>query len=564
MKLNDFVFVLSSFKCDKRCPYCIAKMNNVKIEGIEQEIKNLKETIDDYILKKAHFKYFILSANGEPSLYSVEVLKEIVDVAESSKLFEDFRIQTSGNLFNDTDKLNLFNNWIKEITVVSSSSSEDKRFYNYQNEYLKSKEFINSSRIRVNLVALKSNYKKINKYINYYIPKTNVETIAIKILDNSLNDTTESEWITNNALRYDEIGNIIKLISHDNEFINFEDNRFIFKTGNDKLITINYNTRNNYDYINIKKENNDKKDEFSWHKSKIKKGTYGEFSKIEEEIMEAKDALDQNNHLMFLIELSDTIGAIEGLVNKYGLDFNDIKNFSDKVKESKKRENYKYLVKNGLVYLDYDLSLLERNLFIEFENMLLEKGYKYLSLPSAGSWSTVEKQGVVTTDYSLGIDETHALFGSAEQGILEYFENKEVNEELLLFADNQCFRNEAHLNGLKTLKEFKKIEQFCFCREENAEKYFNELLNNSISFLEKHNIKYRIVDKTKEDKGYHYKKYDIEVKTKMYGWMETHSCTYFKDEQVKRFNITGGMHTISNTGIASPRILIPFIEKNDF
>ena len=49
-------------------------------------------------------------------------------------------------------------------------------------------------------------------------------------------------------------------------------------------------------------------------------------------------------------------------------------------------------VKKGLAYLGYELSLLERSLFIEFENMLLEKGYRYLSLPSAGSWETIERQ----------------------------------------------------------------------------------------------------------------------------------------------------------------------------
>lgn len=219
-----------------------------------------------------------------------------------------------------------------------------------------------------------------------------------------------------------------------------------------------------------------------------------------------------------------------------------------------------YEVKKGLAYLEYDLSLLERSLFIEFENMLLEKGYRYLSLPSAGSWETIEKQGVVTKDFSLGIDETHALFGSAEQGILEYFQGMEIKEEFILFANNQCFRNEANLDGLKSLREFKKIEQFCFCKKANAEKYFNELLNNSIEFLRRYNIEYRVVDKF-DDEGYHVKKYDIEVMTEKYGWMETHSCTYFGDEQAKRFDITGDMHTISNTGIASPRILIPFIEK---
>lgn len=220
-----------------------------------------------------------------------------------------------------------------------------------------------------------------------------------------------------------------------------------------------------------------------------------------------------------------------------------------------------YRVKDGIYYLDYELSKLEFDLFRDFEDMLLSKGYKYLSIPSAGSWELIERQGVVTKEYSLGIDERQALFGSAEQGILEYFMDSEVNEELFLFSMNECFRNEQNLDELIRLREFKKIEQFCFCKEKNAEKCFNELLKNSTDFLDKYDIEYRVVDKTYEDPGYHIKKYDIEVKTDTYGWLETHSCTYFGDEQTKRLNIRGGMHTISNTGIASPRILIPFIEN---
>lgn len=221
----------------------------------------------------------------------------------------------------------------------------------------------------------------------------------------------------------------------------------------------------------------------------------------------------------------------------------------------------KYYVKDGIYYLDYELSKLEFDLFREFEDMLIQKGYHYLSLPSAGSWDVIEKQEVVTKEYSLGIDDRQALFGSAEQGFLEYFQNGEVKDELFLFSFNECFRNEQNLNGMKSLREFKKLEQYCFCKPENANKCFNELLNNSIEFLEKHNIEYRVVDRTKDDLGYHIKKYDIEVKTEMFGWLETHSCTYFGDEQTKRLNIKGGLHTISNTGIASPRILIPFIER---
>lgn len=223
--------------------------------------------------------------------------------------------------------------------------------------------------------------------------------------------------------------------------------------------------------------------------------------------------------------------------------------------------NRPYEVREGLYFIDEQLSQLEFDLFREFENMLLKKGYKYLSLPSAGSIDIIRQQEVIKVDDSLVFDSEHALFGSAEQGFLYYFQNEVVNSERKYFSFNECFRKEKVLNGLKTLYEFKKLEQYIFCKPENAEKYFNEVLDNSLEFLKKHDIECRVVDKTKEDKGYHIKKFDIEVKTQKYGWMETHSCTYFGDEQTKRLNIKGGMHTISNTGIASPRILIPFIEN---
>ena len=113
----------------------------------------------------------------------------------------------------------------------------------------------------------------------------------------------------------------------------------------------------------------------------------------------------------------------------------------------------KYFTKDGIYYLDYELSKLEFDLFREFEDMLLEKGFKYLSLPSAGSWDVIEKQEVVTKEYSLGIDERQALFGSAEQAFLEYFQNSKVDKELYLFSINECFRNEQKLEGLQRLRE---------------------------------------------------------------------------------------------------------------
>jgi seryl-tRNA synthetase len=114
---------------------------------------------------------------------------------------------------------------------------------------------------------------------------------------------------------------------------------------------------------------------------------------------------------------------------------------------------------------------------------------------------------------------------------------------------------------MKRLREFVKLEQFVFCYPGSADRYFQVILDLSTNFLKDHGIQHRIVDVTERDEGYHYKKYDVEVFTHTYGWMETHSCSSFGYEQALRFDITGNVVTLSNTGIASPRILVPFLER---
>ena len=124
---------------------------------------------------------------------------------------------------------------------------------------------------------------------------------------------------------------MLELITEENKFITFKNKRFVFKTKEDKFLTIHYSEKNTYDGINITNS-------FKWHKKEIKKGIYGELSKVEEELAEAKDALEQNNTLMYLIELSDIVGAVEGIIEKHGLSLEEIITFSDKVKESKQYE----------------------------------------------------------------------------------------------------------------------------------------------------------------------------------------------------------------------------------
>lgn len=56
---------------------------------------------------------------------------------------------------------------------------------------------------------------------------------------------------------------------------------------------------------------------YGYHKKTIQKGILGEFSKIKEELEELEDALDQNNQIMALVELSDLYGAISMFLEKY-------------------------------------------------------------------------------------------------------------------------------------------------------------------------------------------------------------------------------------------------------
>lgn len=53
----------------------------------------------------------------------------------------------------------------------------------------------------------------------------------------------------------------------------------------------------------------------TYHKRQIKKGTYGEISKVTEEYEELLDAVEQDNKVMMLVEVSDLLGAIQEFIN---------------------------------------------------------------------------------------------------------------------------------------------------------------------------------------------------------------------------------------------------------
>ena len=66
-----------------------------------------------------------------------------------------------------------------------------------------------------------------------------------------------------------------------------------------------------------------------YHKRNIQKGVLGEFSKIREEFEELADAVEQNNKVLTICELTDLIGAIKSYAKNYNLTLKDLNIFSE-------------------------------------------------------------------------------------------------------------------------------------------------------------------------------------------------------------------------------------------
>lgn len=71
-----------------------------------------------------------------------------------------------------------------------------------------------------------------------------------------------------------------------------------------------------------------------YHLRTFEKGKLGEYSKIREEFEELSDAVEQNNKVLIICELTDMIGAIEEYAKQFNLTIGDLKQFSDATKSA--------------------------------------------------------------------------------------------------------------------------------------------------------------------------------------------------------------------------------------
>ncbi len=172
------------------------------------------------------------------------------------------------------------------------------------------------------------------------------------------------------------------------------------------------------------------------------------------------------------------------------------------------------------------------------------------------------------------------LVGTSEVAITgmykdEIFQAEELPMTFVGFCP--CFRQEAGTYGKDTrgvfrIHQFNKVEQYVICEADHdvSVRWHEQLLQNSEELVQALELPYRILSVCTGDMGDgKVGMYDLEC------WLpseeryrETHSCSYFHDWQARRVNMRYRdaegklrfVHTLNNTAIASPRILLPLLE----
>ncbi len=238
-----------------------------------------------------------------------------------------------------------------------------------------------------------------------------------------------------------------------------------------------------------------------------------------------------------------------------------------------------YFLKNEAAEIEFAIWQLAVDLFRQKHS-----DYSLMVVPSL-----VKRETLLGTGYlPQGEEEIYKtqdadyLAGTAEVATMSYYSDKTLKKEDLpkkILAFSPCFRREAgsyskDTKGIMRVHEFYKFEQVILCEasHETSVKHHEELLSNAEEILQAMGLPYHVVVNCGGDLGLgQVKKYDIEVWIPSQNkYRESHSCSYFHDFQTRRLNIRykdvdGKMkftHSLNNTAIATPRIIIAILENN--
>ncbi len=257
----------------------------------------------------------------------------------------------------------------------------------------------------------------------------------------------------------------------------------------------------------------------------------------------------------------------------------ELNNWGEMERIAKVSGSRTYAIKN-------DLAQMELALHMMVLDKLRSYGFTVITVPSLSKEKPLYGQGYLPFSrdevYYLPADDLY-LSGTAEL-ILNSLHADELlseNDLPILYAGfSPCFRREAgaagkDTRGLVRVHQFMKTEQFVICKNDLAEseKWHQKLLAISEEVLQDLELPYQVLDICTGDMGApKYRQYDLEAWVPSQNcYRETHSCSNITDWQARRTNLryranadgkVKFVHTLNNTGIATPRALVPLIENH--
>ena len=238
---------------------------------------------------------------------------------------------------------------------------------------------------------------------------------------------------------------------------------------------------------------------------------------------------------------------------------------------------------SGFYYLMGDIARLHSAILSYARDFMINKGFTYCVPPF------MIRSAVVNGVMSFGeMDEMMYkvegedlyLIGTSEHSMIGKFINSATEESklpLTLTSYSPCFRKKKGSHGIEErgvyrIHQFEKQEMIVVCKPEDSKEWFDKLWNNTVELFRSIDIPVRTLECCSGDLA-DLKERSIDVEAwspRQKKYFEVGSCSNLGDAQARRLNIKivtddnkrYFAHTLNNTVVASPRMLIAFLENN--
>lgn len=245
-------------------------------------------------------------------------------------------------------------------------------------------------------------------------------------------------------------------------------------------------------------------------------------------------------------------------------------------------ESARRVAGNGFYYLMGDIARLHSAVISYARDFMIDRGFTYCVPPFmirsdvvTGVMSFAEMDAMM---YKIEGEDLY-LIGTSEHSMIGKFIDTVIKEEELpktLTSYSPCFRKEKGAHGIEErgvyrIHQFEKQEMIVVCKPEESKMWFDKLWQNTVDLFRSLDIPVRTLECCSGDLAdLKVKSIDVEAwSPRQKKYFEVGSCSNLGDAQARRLKIrvSAGKnkyfaHTLNNTVVAPPRMLIAFLENN--